>query len=71
MKVIDRTKAVTQHFLKNSFKKLQIKNKIKEEISEKHKNIVFSKCQLRQVVECVFVSLCALVFKQAILSWCP
>jgi len=30
MKVIDRTKAVTQHFLENSFKKLSIKNKRKE-----------------------------------------
>jgi len=29
MKVIDRTKAVTQHFLENSFKKLSIKKKIK------------------------------------------
>jgi len=31
MKVIDRTKAVTQHFLENSFKKLSIKKKIKQE----------------------------------------
>ena len=30
MKVIDRTKAVTQHFLKNSFKKISIKRKEKE-----------------------------------------
>jgi len=37
MKVIDRTKAVTQHFLENSFKKLSIKKK-----SEKHKNIVLN-----------------------------
>jgi len=29
MKVIDRTKAVTQHFLENSFKKLSIKRKWK------------------------------------------
>ena len=28
MKVIDRTKAVTQHFLENSFKKLSIKRKV-------------------------------------------
>jgi len=41
MKVIDRTKAVTQHFLENSFKKLSIKNKIKQEKSEKHKKYVF------------------------------
>ena len=40
MKVIDRTKAVTQHFLENSFKKLSIKKKIKNEKSEKHKNII-------------------------------
>ena len=38
MKVIDRTKAVTQHFLENSFKK-SIKKKIQKK-SEKHKNIV-------------------------------
>ena len=30
MKVIDRTMAVTQHFLENSFKKLSIKKKIKK-----------------------------------------
>ena len=40
MKVIDRTKAVTQHFLENSLKKLSIKKKIKNEKSEKHKNII-------------------------------
>ena len=40
MEVIDRTKAVTQHFLENSFKKLSIKKKMKKEKSEKHKNIV-------------------------------
>jgi len=39
MKVIDRTKAVTQHFLENSFKKLSIKKKIKNEKSEKYKNM--------------------------------
>jgi len=48
MKVIDRTKAVTQHFLENSFKKLSIKRKEK---SEKHKNIV---CLLRHDVVRVF-----------------
>jgi len=37
MKVIDRTKAVTQHFLENAFKKLSIKKKRKKEKSEKHK----------------------------------
>jgi len=40
MKVIDRTKAVIQHFLENSFKKLSIKRELKKEKSEKHKNIV-------------------------------
>ena len=30
MKVIDRTKAVTQHFLENSFKKLSIKKENKK-----------------------------------------
>jgi len=33
MKAIDRTKAVTQHFLENSFKKLSIKKR-----KEKKKN---------------------------------
>jgi len=37
MKVIDRTKAVTQHFFENSFKKLSIKKKRKKEKSEKSK----------------------------------
>jgi len=36
MKVIDRIKAETQHFLEKSFKKLEIKKKRKEEKSEKH-----------------------------------
>ena len=36
MKVIDRTKVVTQHLMKNSFKKLEIKKEIKF-FSEKHK----------------------------------
>jgi len=35
MKVVDRIKAVTQHFLENSLKKL--KSKEKKEKSEKHK----------------------------------
>jgi len=35
MKVIDSTKAVTQHFLENSFKKLLIKKEKKKEKSEK------------------------------------
>jgi len=56
MEVIDRTKAVTQHFLENSFKKLSIKKKIKNEKSEKHKKYMFSKCLLRHDVVRVFVS---------------
>jgi len=40
MKVIDRTKAVTQYFLENSFKKLLIKKKIKTK-SENTNNIFF------------------------------
>jgi len=70
MKVIDRTKAVTQHFLENFFKKLSIKKKRKNEKSEKHKNM-FSKCLLRHDVVRVFVSSLVLVFVRAILSWCP
>jgi len=31
---LDRTNAVTQHFLENSFKKLSIKKKLKNEKSE-------------------------------------
>jgi len=70
MKAIDRIKAVTQHFLENSFKKL--KRKEKKEKSEKHKKIVFfSKCLMRHGVLRVFVSFCVLVLVQAILSWCP
>ena len=38
MKVIDRTKAVTQHFLENSFKKLSIKKKRKKK-NPKNPNI--------------------------------
>jgi len=63
MKVIDRTKAVTQHFLENSFKKLSIKKKIEKEKSEKTQQYSFSKCLLRHDVVSVFVSFCV--------SWCP
>ena len=60
MKVIDRTKAVTQHFFKNSFKKLLIKKKKIEKVkSENYKNIVFSKCLLRHdVVRVLCRSVC-------------
>ena len=42
MKVIDRTKAVTQHFLENSFMKLSIKKKIKMKNPKNTKIYVFS-----------------------------
>jgi len=71
MKISVRTKAVTQHFLKNSFKKLSIKRKEKKEKSEKHKKYMFSKFLLRHVVVRVFVSSLVLGFVRAILSWCP
>ena len=41
MKVIDRTKAVTQHFLENSFKKLSIKRKQKQKNPKNTKIYVF------------------------------
>jgi len=52
MKVIYRTKAVTQQFFENSFKKLSIKRKSKTKKSEKHKNICFLN------VCCVIKSFC-------------
>jgi len=59
MKVIGRTKAVTQHFLEKSLKKI-IKKKKKTEKSEKHKTIVFfSKCLSRHdVVRVLCRSVC-------------
>jgi len=69
MKIIDRTKAVTQRILEKSFKKII---KIKIEKSEKHKNIVYSVCLL-VLVFCVFLTFCAVLcvcFVRAILSWC-
>ena len=59
MKVIDRTKAVTQHFLENSFKKLSIKKKIKKK-NPKNTNIYsLSKCLLcHDVVRVLCRSLC-------------
>jgi len=61
MKVIDRTKAVTQHFLENSFKKLSIKKKENKKWKiRKTQKYVFSKCLLRHDVVRVFVS--SLVF---------
>jgi len=41
MNVIDRTKAVTQHFLDNLFKKLSIKKKIIKDKSEKKNSFFF------------------------------
>ena len=49
MKVIDRTKAVTQHFLENSFKKLSIKKNKKIKIRKTQKYSL-SKCLLRHDV---------------------
>jgi len=54
MKVIDRTKALTQHFLENSFKKLSIKRKLKIKI-RKTQQYSLSKCLLRHDVVRVFV----------------
>ena len=71
MKVIDRTKAVTQHFLENSFKKLSIKKKIKKIKIRKTQKYMFSKFLLRHDVVRVFVSSLVLVFVWAILPWCP
>ena len=71
MKVIERTKAVTQHFLENSFKKLSIKKENKKGKIRKTQKYTFSKCLLRHDVVGVFVSSLALVFVRAILSWCP
>jgi len=68
MKVIDRTKAVTKHFLEISFKKLSIK---KKKNLKTQQNNFFSKCLLRHGVLRVFVLFCVLDFERAILSWCP
>jgi len=61
MKVIDRTKAVTQHFLENSFKKLYIKNV--RTIRKTQKVGFFSKC-IRMMVFYVFLcrSVCWFVY---------
>jgi len=69
MKVIDRTKAVTQQFLENSFKKLSIIKKRKNPKTTKIE--FFCKCLLRHGVVLVFVFFCVLVFERATLSWCP
>jgi len=52
---IDRTKAVTQHFLENSFKKLSMKKKKKRK-NRKTQKYIFSKCLLPHDVVRVFVS---------------
>jgi len=56
MEVIDRTKAVTQHFMEKSFKKLLMKN------PKNTKKIVYSQCMLRLGVLRVFVLFCVLGF---------
>jgi len=58
MKVIDRTKAVTQHVLDISFKKLLIVKKIKKKTPKKNKKKCFSLCLLRHGVVRVCVSFC-------------
>ena len=69
MTVIGRTKAVTQHFLEKSFKKIYMKKKKKSDKPEKKFG-----CFLMSVASwcstCFFVS-CVVVFVQAILSSCP
>jgi len=64
MKVINRTKAVTQLFFEKSCKKLYIIKK-----SDKHKNS-FSECLLRLGVLRVFALFFVFIFVRAILSWC-
>ena len=66
MKVIDRTKAVTQHVLEIINKKENKKRQIR-----KTQKYSFSKYLLRHDVVRVFVSFLVLVFVRAILSWCP
>jgi len=56
IKVIDRTKAVTQHFLENSFQKFLIKKEIKKIKIRKTQKYSFFKCLLRHVVVRVFSS---------------
>jgi len=69
--IIDRTKAVTQHFLENSFKQIINKKENKKWKIRKTQKYMFSKCLLRHDVVRVFVSSLVLVFVRAILSWCP
>ena len=65
MEVIDRTKAITQHFLEKPFKKLSIKKK-----HPKNTQTFVSKCMLRLGVLRIFVLFCV-GFVRAILSWFP
>jgi len=66
MKVIDRTKTGTLHFLDNSLK--TIKEHLK---NPKHTEIVFSKCLLRHGFLRVFLFFYVLAFVRAILLWWP
>jgi len=68
MKVIDRTKAVTQHW-RIRLRNYQLKKKRKK--IRKTQKYSLSKCLVRHDVVKVFVSFLVLVFVRAILSWCP
>ena len=59
--VIDRDKAVTQHFLTKSFKKLSIKHQNRKHITQKIKYV--SECLLRLDVLRVFMLFCVFVFE--------
>jgi len=60
MKVIDRTKAVTRHFLEKII--LEFINKKEKKKPKNTKSSVCSKCLLRLDVLHVFVLFCVLVF---------
>jgi len=66
-KWLTKTKAVTQHFLEKSFKKLQMKNKRKLEMSWKThtRNVFFSECLLPLGVLPVFLccSVCLFLYE--------
>jgi len=68
MKLFDRTKAVTQHLLENSFKTLSIKKENKKIKIRKTQKYSLSKFLLRHDVVRVFVSFLVLVLVRAILS---
>jgi len=71
MKVIDRTKAVTQHLFGEFILEIINKKENKKRKIRKTQKYMFSKCLLRHDVVRVFVSSLVLVFVRAILSWYP